>query len=261
MTGDGSDQFYNYTRDHVGQPMAIVLDGRVLSAPTIQAAIRDQGVINGQFTRDEADSLAIQMRYGALPVPLSVVDINTIGASLGQASVDASLRAGVIGLIAVLLFMLLLYRLPGFVADLALVAYVIFNLAIYKIIPVTLTLPGIAGFLLSIGMAVDANILIIERMKEEVRIGRSIRLAVEAGFSRAWPAIRDGNLTTLISCAVLFWFGNTFGASIVKGFAFTLAIGVLLSMFTAMVVSRVLMRSIVATQGEKALSSRILSGF
>ena len=261
LTGDGSDQFFNYTRDHVGQPMAIVLDGRVLSAPTIQAAIRDQGVINGQFTRDEADSLAIQMRYGALPVPLSVVDINTIGASLGQASVDASLRAGVIGLIAVLLFMLLLYRLPGFVADLALVAYVIFNLAIYKIIPVTLTLPGIAGFLLSIGMAVDANILIIERMKEEVRIGRSIRLAVEAGFSRAWPAIRDGNLTTLISCAVLFWFGNTFGASIVKGFAFTLAIGVLLSMFTAMVVSRVLMRSIVATQGEKALSSRILSGF
>ncbi len=261
LTNAGSDEFFNYTRDHVGRPLAIVLDGLVLSAPTIQAAISDSGVINGQFTRDEADSLAVQMRYGALPVPLEVVDINTIGAQLGQASVDASVQAGIIGLVAVLLFMLLLYRLPGVVADLALAAYVLFNLAVYKLIPVTLTLPGIAGFLLSIGMAVDANILILERMKEELRVGRSLRLAVEAGFSRAWPAIRDGNLTTLISCAVLFWFGNTFGASIVKGFAFTLAIGVLLSMFTAMVVTRIFMRTIMGSVGQKMLESRLLRGF
>ena len=261
LTGDGSDIFYDYTSTHIGQPMAIVLDGLVLSAPTINGAIRDNGVITGQFTKAEADSLAVQMRYGSLPVPLKVVDFSTIGATLGQASVDSSVRAGVIGLIGVLIFMLLLYRLPGLVADLALISYVIFNLAIYKLMPVTLTLPGIAGFLLSIGMAVDANILILERMKEELRIGRSVRLAMEAGFSRAWPAIRDGNLTTLISCAVLFWFGNTFGASVVKGFAVTLSVGVLLSMFTAMVVTRSFMRTLAGTSGEKLLESRALRGF
>ncbi|MEM7538183.1 MAG: protein translocase subunit SecD [Chloroflexota bacterium] len=207
LTSEGSGQFFEYTSANIGQPLAIVLDGYVLSAPTIQAAISDNGVITGQFTQDEADSLAVQMRYGALPVPLEVVDISTIGASLGQESVDRSLRAGIIGMIGVLLFMLILYRLPGVLANVALVSYIVFNMALFKLIPVTLTLPGIAGFVLSIGMAVDANILIFERMKEELRSGRSLRLAVEAGFSRAWPAIRDGNLSTLISCAVLYWFG------------------------------------------------------
>lgn len=246
LTSEGSDEFFAYTRDNIGRQLAIVLDGIVLSAPTIQAAISDSGVITGQFTRDEADSLAVQMRYGALPVPLKVVDINTIGASLGQASVDSSLRAGIIGMVGVLLFMLVIYRLPGLLADLALIGYVALNLAIFKLLPVTVTLPGIAGFILSIGMAVDANILIFERMKEELRVGRSVRLSVEAGFSRAWPAIRDGNLSTLISCAVLFWFGSTFGASIVKGFAVTLGIGVLLSMFTAVLVTRTFLRTVLS---------------
>ena len=261
LTGDGSSQFFEYTRNHIGQPLVIVLDGRVLSAPVINGAISDNGVITGQFSREEADSLAIQMRYGALPVPLKVVDVRTIGASLGQDSVDASLTAGIIGMAMVLLFMLIIYRLPGLLADVALSAYVAFNVAIFKLIPVTLTLPGIAGFLLSIGMAVDANILIFERMKEELRAGRSVRLAVETGFSRAWPAIRDGNLSTLISCAVLYWFGNNFGASIVKGFAITLAIGVLLSMFTAVFATRTFMRAFLSTQGQRLLDNRGLIGY
>ena len=261
LTGDGSSQFFEYTRSHIGQSLVIVLDGRVLSAPVINAAISDSGVITGQFSREEADGLAVQMRYGALPVPLKVVDVRTIGASLGQDSVNASLTAGTIGMAMVLLFMLALYRLPGFLADVALSAYVAFNIAIFKLLPVTLTLPGIAGFLLSIGMAVDANILIFERMKEELRAGRSVRLAVETGFSRAWPAIRDGNLSTLISCAVLYWFGNNFGASIVKGFAITLAIGVLLSMFTAVFATRTFMRAFLSTQGQKLLDNRGLIGY
>jgi len=261
LTGAGSTQFYDYTRSHIGQPLVIVLDGNVLSAPVINAAISDNGVITGQFNREEADGLAVQMRYGALPVPLKVVDVRTIGASLGQDSVDASLTAGIIGMSMVLLFMLVLYRLPGFLADVALSIYVAFNIAIYKLLPVTLTLPGIAGFLLSIGMAVDANILIFERMKEELRAGRSVRLAVETGFSRAWPAIRDGNLSTLISCAVLYWFGNNFGASVVKGFAITLAVGVMLSMFTAVFATRTFMRAFLSTQGQRLLDNRGLIGY
>lgn len=261
LTGEGSAQFYEYTRTHIGQPLVIVLDGRVLSAPVINAAISDSGVITGQFGQEEAESLAVQMRYGALPVPLAVADVRTIGASLGQDSVDASLKAGIIGMAMVLIFMLVLYRLPGLLADAALSIYVTLNIAIYKLLPVTLTLPGIAGFLLSIGMAVDANILIFERMKEELRAGRSVRLAVETGFSRAWPAIYDGNLSTLISCAVLYWFGNNFGASIVKGFAITLAVGVLLSMFTAVFATRTFMRAFLSTQGQKLLDNRGLIGY
>ncbi len=218
-------------------------------------------MITGQFTNEEADSLAVQMRYGALPVALNIVDISTIGATLGKESVESSLTAGIIGMIGVLLFMLIIYRLPGFIADLALASYVIFNIAVFKLIPVTLTLAGIAGFLLSIGMAVDANILIFERMKEELRVGRSLRLAVEAGFDRAWPAIRDGNLSTLISCGVLYWFGSTFGASIVKGFALTLGIGVVLSMFTAVFVTRTFMRTVLSGRDEKLADSRSLIGY
>ncbi|MCB0061830.1 MAG: protein translocase subunit SecD [Caldilineaceae bacterium] len=261
LTSDGSTQFFNYTSSHIGQQMAIVLDGYVLSAPTINAAISDNGVISGQFTQQEAESLAVQMRYGALPVPLKVVDIRTIGASLGQDSVNRSLRAALVGLTAVMIYMFALYRLPGGLAAAALICYILFNLSVYKLIPVTLTLPGIAGFILSIGMAVDANILIFERFKEEMRNGRSLRLAVEAGFSRAWPAIWDSNLSTLITCAVLFWFGNTFGASTVKGFAITLAIGVLLSMFSAVVVTRTFMRATFSGSGAKAVASRSLLGY
>jgi len=258
LSDAGNDIFYNYTAANIGRPMAIVLDGVVLSAPVIEAAIRDQGVINGTFTQDEARSLAVQMQYGALPVPLNVADTRTIGATLGADSVRSSIIAGIIGLVAVMIFMVIMYRVPGVLADLALTFYVIFNLAIYKMIPVTLTLPGIAGFLLSIGMAVDANILIFERTREELRLGRSPRLAAESGFSRAWPAIWDSNLTTLISCAVLYWFGSSFGASIVQGYAFTLGLGVLLSMFTAYVVTRALMRALLGARQQSASAQAIV---
>jgi len=261
LTSTGSDEFFAYTSAHVGQPMAIVLDGRVLSAPNINQAISESGEISGQFTKEEAESLAIQMRYGALPVPLKVADIRTIGASLGQDSVNSSVRAAMVGLVAVCIFMVSIYRLPGLLASLALLSYIIFNLAIYKLIPVTLTLPGIAGLILSLGMSLDANILIFERLKEELRGGRSLRLALEAGFDRAWPAIWDGNLSTLITCAVLFWFGNTFGASSVKGFAITLAIGVVISMFSAIWVTRTFMRATMASGGQKLMESRNLLGY
>ena len=262
MTDEGSSQFFEYTNSHVGRPLPIVLDGRVLSAPVIRSAIRDSGVIDGSFTQEEVDSLAVQMRYGALPVPLKVVDVRTIGASLGQDSVDRSLKAGLLGLLGILTFMLIIYRVPGLLAAGALIIYLLLNLMFYKLIPVTLTLAGIAGLVLSLGMAVDANILIFERMKEELRVGRSLRVAVEAGFSRAWPAIRDGNVSTLISCAVLWWFGNNFGASIVKGFAITLSIGVLLSMFTAVFVTRTFMRSVFASNRTSADgNTRTLIGY
>lgn len=261
LTGEGSDKFFNYTSTHIGQPMAIVLDGVVLSAPVINAAIRDQGVITGQFTEEEASSLAIQMRYGALPVPLKVVDVRSISATLGADSVRSSVIAGLIGMAAVFIFMVLMYRIPGLLANLALLIYVFFNLAIYKLIPVTLTLAGITGFLLSVGMAVDANILIFERLKEELRSGRSPRLAIEAGFSRAWPAIFDSNLTTLISCAVLYVFGNQFGASIVKGYALTLGLGVILSMFTAFFLTRTFMRALLSSRVQHDKRAQTLVGY
>jgi protein-export membrane protein SecD len=258
LSESGNDIFYQYTSANIGRPMAIVLDGVVLSAPVIEAAIRDQGVINGTFTQDEAQSLAVQMQYGALPVPLNVADTRTIGATLGADSVRSSIIAGLIGLVAVMIFMMAMYRVPGLLANIALICYVLFNLAIYKMIPVTLTLPGIAGFLLSIGMAVDANILIFERTREELRLGRSPRLAAESGFSRAWPAIWDSNLTTLISCAVLYWFGSSFGASIVQGYAFTLGVGVMLSMFTAYVVTRAMMRALLGSRQQNASAQAIV---
>jgi preprotein translocase subunit SecD len=261
LTGSGSDQFFAYTSANIGQPMAIVLDGVVLSAPVIQAAIRDQGVITGQFSEAESNSLAIQMRYGALPVPLKVVDVRSISATLGQDSVQSSLLAGLIGMGSVFIFMVLMYRVPGLLADLALLIYVFFNLAIYKLVPVTLTLAGITGFLLSVGMAVDANILIFERLREELRGGRSPRLAVEAGFSRAWPAIFDSNLTTLISCAVLYVFGNQFGASIVKGYALTLGLGVILSMFTAFFITRTFMRALLGNRTQRTKSAQTIVGY
>lgn len=247
LTSEGAQLFGDYTGSHIGQQLAIVLDGRVLSAPRINSRITGSGVIEGQFTDDEAEALAVQMRYGALPVPLKVVDIRTVGASLGADSVQRSTIAGIVGIICVLFFMIVLYRTPGLIAGLALLCYVIFNLAVFKLIPVTLTLAGIAGFVLSIGMAVDANILIFERMKEELRAGRSDRSALESGFDRAWPAILDSHVTALISCAVLFWFGNTFGASVVKGFSINLAIGVLLSLFSAVFLTRLFMRSMLSS--------------
>jgi preprotein translocase subunit SecD len=239
FTPEGGQKFAQYTTNHVGDILGIVLDNRLISFPRIQEPItQGQASISGDFTYEEANNLAIQLRYGSLPIPLNVVENKTVGPTLGEDSLQKSALAGVVGLAVVMLFMATYYRLPGVLADLALLIYAAITFALFKSIPVTLTLPGIAGFVLSIGVAVDANVLIFERLKEELRSGRTLRQAIDLGFSRAWPSIRDSNLSTLITCAILFWFGNTFGASIVKGFSLTLALGVMVSLFTAITVTR-----------------------
>ncbi len=192
----------------------------------------------------QPNQLAIQLRYGSLPVPLKVVQSQAVGATLGQDSINKSLVAGIVGLSMVILFMILSYRLPGVIASLALACYAATSLALFKFIGVTLTLPGIAGFVLSIGVAVDANILIFERLKEELRAGRGLRQAIDVAWSRAWPSIRDSNITTVISCVILFWFGSSFGATIVQGFATTLFIGVIISLITAVFVTRTFLHEV-----------------
>lgn len=226
--------FYNFTRANVGRIMAIVLDDRCQMAPTIKDAIPGKGIIEGNFSTEEARDLKLLLNAGALPVPLEIAENRTVSPTLGRDSVVRSLEAGLIGLAAVGLFMALFYRLPGLLADTALVIYVIIVLAVLVMANVTLTLPGIAGFVLSIGMAVDANVLIFERLKEELWAGKGIRAAVEAGFARAWTAILDSNVTTLIGAAVLYFLGT----SAIKTFAVTLSVGVICSMFTAITVTR-----------------------
>jgi protein-export membrane protein SecD len=262
LYADGAEIFAEYTTSHVGQFLCIVLDKRVISCPRVDSAIPSgEGVITlGQATFQEAQNLAVQLQYGALPVPLRIETISTVGPTLGQMSVERSLRAGVIGLSVVLMFMLVYYRLPGVLADVALLIYAALNLAIYRSLPVTLTLPGIAGFLLSAGMAVDANILVFERMKEELRKGRSLQAAIEAGFARAWTSIRDSQFSTLIVCLVLYIFGTNFGASMVRGFALTLAIGTVTNLFTAVVASRTFLRTTFRLAGEWLGNRRWLLG-
>ena len=238
MTPEGGDTLGAHTADNIGQFLTIVLDKRVISSPRINDAISDAGTITGNFELEEAQNLALQLRFGRLPIPLSVESTREIGATLGALSVEASLQAGAIGVLVVLLFMLVYYRLPGLLADIALLLYALLNFAVFKWLAVTLTLPAITGFLLSTGMAVDANILVFERMKEELRRGSSLRNAITAGFERAWTSIRDSNIATLVICLILWGFGRNFGASIVQGFAITLAIGVMISMFTAVIVTR-----------------------
>jgi preprotein translocase subunit SecD len=237
---EASTIFADYTGSHINQYMAIVLDKRVISSLIIKGKIPNgQGVIQGSsFTQDSANSLAIQLRYGSLPIPIKVVQSQSVGPTLGEESVRRSVIAGIIGLLVIVFFMGLYYRLPGVIADVALVIFALICLMLYKLIPVVLTLSGIAGFILSIGMAVDANILIFERLKEELRAGRTLRQAIDLGWKRAWPSIRDSNFSTLITCVILFWFGSAFGASVVKGFALTLALGVGVSLFTAIIVTR-----------------------
>jgi preprotein translocase subunit SecD len=239
LKSDSKQLFADFTGSHVNQILAIVLDKTVISSPSIDSAITDgAGVITGSFTLEGANSLAIQLRYGSLPIPIKVVESRTVGPTLGQESVQKSLFAGIIGFLVIIIFMVLYYRLPGALAGLALIVYTLTTLMLFKLIPVVLTLPGIAGFILSIGMAVDANILIFERLKEELRAGRTLQQAIDLGWSRAWPSIRDSNFATLITCGILFWFGNAFGASLVKGFSLTLALGVLVSLFTAISVTK-----------------------
>jgi len=251
LSSNGAVIFSDYTSTHTRQYLGIVLDKKVISSPVVDQPITDgSGIISGSFTAEEANQLAVQLRYGSLPVPVKVVESRTVGATLGEESVRKSLIAGIIGLSVVIVFMLLYYRLPGLIADLALLSYAIFTLAIYKFgIPgmfsgITLTLPGIAGFILSVGMAVDANILIFERLKEELRAGKNIRQAIDLGWSRAWPSIRDSNTSTLITCLILYIFGNSFGASMVKGFSVTLALGVGVSLFTAIIVTRTFLHTV-----------------
>jgi len=245
LTGEGGDVFGPFTAASIGQPMAIVLDGILISAPTIQARLDTGGVITGGFSEDEAKQLALQLRSGALPIPLSVESFSKVGATLGQESVNLSIRAGAVGIVVVLSFMLFYYRVPGLAADGALIVFILLNLALFKLIPVTLTLPAITGFLISVGTAVDGNILIFERLKEELRDGKNLDDALDAGFDRAWTSIRDSNLSTIIICGILFLFGQTPGASIVSGFAITLALGLILNLFTAIIVTRTFLYIIV----------------
>jgi preprotein translocase subunit SecD len=246
LKDSGKNAFADYTTKHIGDYLAIVLDGTIISAPSVNGAITGgQGQISGgNFTYETANNLAIQLRYGSLPVPLKVVQSQAVGATLGQDSINRSLVAGIVGLSMVILFMILSYRLPGVIASLALACYAGTSLALFKFIGVTLTLPGIAGFVLSIGVAVDANILIFERLKEELRAGRTLRQAIDVAWSRAWPSIRDSNITTVISCVILFWFGSSFGATIVQGFATTLFIGVVISLITAVFVTRTFLHEV-----------------
>ncbi len=235
FTSEGADLFAKITRENIGKPLAIILDGAVLSQPIIQSEITGgRAQITGQFTPEEAKALVRNLNYGALPVPISLVKSQTIGASLGNEALYAGRRAGMIGFLVLTIFLILWYRLPGLVSSLALVSYIILSLVIFKMIHVTLTAAGLAGFILSIGMAVDANVLIFERAKEELKKGKTIDDALHEGFSRAWLSIRDSNIASIITAVVLFWLGT----SAVKGFALTLGIGVLVSMFTAITVSR-----------------------
>ena len=238
--------FSDYTTRNVGTVLAIVLDKQIISAPRINEPITDgQGVISGDFTLEGANELAVQLRYGSLPIPLTVVETRTVGPTLGSDSLQKSLFAGLIGFTVVILFMILYYRLPGIVADIAIIIYAILAFAIFRFIPITLSLAGIAGFLLSTGSALDANILFFERIKEELRSGRTLSQALDIGWRRAWPSIRDSNIAILITCAILFWFGSSFGATIVKGFSLTLALGVGISLFVALIVTRTLMGLVV----------------
>lgn len=242
FTGESAQNLATFSAQNIGKPMCIVLDNVVFSCPVIQAALVGGSGEITTGTREDAERIYNQLKYGALPVSFTVESSRTVSASLGQNSVQASMVAGIIGFAAVSLFMVLFYRLPGVLAVVALVLYTLISFALYKLIPITLTLPGIAGFILSIGLAVDANVLIFARLKEELRRGRSLLSAIEAGFDEAWPAIRDSSVATLITSVILFLFGNSFGVSLIKGFALTLGLGILLNLFTAVVVTRTFLR-------------------
>jgi len=249
---EGADLFEKITEANLNKPLAIVIDEEIISMPVVRSVINSgtPGRIEGNFNIEEAKSLTIKLNSGALDLPLDLIDQRDVDASLGADSVEKSILAAQIGLILLLLFMILYYRLPGLIACLSLVIYGTLLVAIFNIFSanLTLTLPGIAAAILSLGMAVDANVLIFERMKEELRAGRNLGMAVEIGFNRAWTAIRDSNITTFIACIVLFWLGGTFGAYMVRGFALTLFIGVALSMFTAIIITRTFLRIVVNSQ-------------
>lgn len=248
LDDEGAILFEQITKRNLHKLLAIFLDGNCISAPEVRAVLTDEGVITGIGDVDDAHLLADQLNIGALPVGLELVTQQTVDPTLGADAIHKSLIAGIVGLVLLLLFMILYYRFPGVIACLSLIIYVAIVMAIFKVWPVTLTMAGIAGFIISLGMAVDANVLIFERLKEELRHGRTIGSATEVGFNRAWTAIRDGNITTFIVCAILLWFGQTFAASQVMGFALTLFIGVAVSMFTAIIITRTFLRLFAGTR-------------
>lgn len=249
FTSEGTQKFARLTTVYEGEVIPHVLDGDVLVAPVVNDPITTgRGQITGSFTRDEARSIAIQLQSGALPVPLHVESMSNVGAMLGQKSIEQSLRAGIIGLVLVIIYMLMYYRLPGAMADIALGVYIMLLLAALGGLGATLTLPGIAGFILSIGMAVDANVIIFERIKDELRAGKRMRAALRSGFDRAVAVILDANITTLITAGALFYLGT----GPVRGFAVTLGLGILASMFTAIVVTRWLLIAAVDASPDRA---------
>jgi preprotein translocase subunit SecD len=254
FNAEGKELFAKITEENVGNAVGIFLDNQPISEPVVNEAIRDgRAVISGNFTPQEAQQLVRNLNYGALPVPISLIGSQTIGASLGTDALNKSMEAGIIGFAIVALFLILWYRLPGLIATAALLLYVAMNLAIFKLIPVTLTSTGLAAFILSIGMAVDANILIFERMKEEIEKGLPLHDAIHEGFNRAWTSIRDGNLSSIITAVILFAFATT---ALIKGFALVFLIGVLVSLFTAITASRTLLLAIAPKYkeaGEKPL--------
>jgi len=256
FNAEGKDLFDKLTKDNVGKPLAIYLDGEQISAPTVNEEIRDgKAQITGSFTVADAQKLVRDLNYGSLPVPITLISTQTVGATLGEQVLNSGVKAGIIGLIIIGLFLILWYRLPGLVSVVSLATYIALMLALFKLIPVTLTSAGIAGFILSMGMAVDANILIFERMKEEIRSGRSITDSIREGFARAWLSIRDGNLSGLIASVILFWLGT----SLVKGFALTLGLGIIVSLVTALVVSRTYLLAL-PTGGEGSSVARFFFG-
>lgn len=257
FNSEGAELFEEITRDNVGENLAIFLDGELISAPRINEPISGgNAIISGGFDPDEAKELAQNLNFGALPVPIELQSTQTIGASLGAEVLDKGVKAGVIGLSLVIVFMLMWYRLPGVVAAIALLIYVAVMLALFQLIPVTLTAAGLAGFILSVGMAVDANVLVFERLKEEYRSGKGSRDAAAEGFARAWSAIRDGNITSLLSATILFWFGT----SLVKGFALVFGLGVIVSMLTALLVTRTLLLALPHVhRGDGSLLSKLFN--
>lgn len=255
---EGRELFSDITTEHVGEVLAIFLDGNPISLPVIQTAITDgTAVISGAFTPEEAKQLARDLNYGALPIPIELISTNSVGPTLGAAVIEAGVIAGMIGLVLIVAFLVLWYRVSGIVASVALLFYVAVMLTLFKLIPVTLTASGIAAFILSVGIAVDANVIIFERIKEELREKGSIVDAIGRGFDRAWPAIRDANITSLISAAILFYFGS----SIVKGFALVFGLGILISMISAISVTKTFLVALSTEKDSERRRAMFSSGF
>ncbi len=255
---EGSELFRKITKENIGKSVAIYLDGLMISSPVVREEISGgQAQISGNFTPKDAKTLVGRLNSGALPVPINLISTQTIGPSLGASAIQAGIKAFLIGFLIIGLFLILWYRLPGIVAVVALSIYILIMLALFKLIPVTLTAAGMAGFIISIGIAVDANVLIFERIKEELQTGRSIADSVRAGFAQAWFSIRDSNTSSIITAIILFWFGT----SLIKGFALTLGMGVLVSMFSAIIVTRIFLYALNIESDKKIFKFLFSSGF